>query len=462
MPYSPATSVLHFLRRLVAVRNGDATSDGELVARFVQTHEEAAFAELLRRHGPMVLGVCRRVLGNSADADDAFQATFLVLVRKAGSLGAPESVANWLHGVAHRTALKARTEAAKRHAREREVVEMPAVESSDEFLWSDLKPLLDEEIQRLPARYRTPFVLCHLEGKTNEEAARLIGCPKGTVLSRLARARERLRARLSKRGVTLSGAVLAAAVTERTASATVPAALAATTLRAAVSFAATGAATAIVSTHVLTVMEGVVQAMFMSKVRMAALMVAAVGFLASAGIVGYGALKAGPAQEPKSDPERAREPRSRDDFEERRAAIELQRKLQPLMEKRLEAVKEQMRCRMEELLAGKTTVDVLLQASASLLKAQQEMSDKPVDRLRMLEMQFQRMKTVHEVLDTRFQAGKANTAETSQAAYFRYDAEIALERYKAKLGNEKPKGELTKSLFDGTDPDEIVKDIQRR
>ena len=202
--------------------------------------------------------------------------------------------------------------------------------------------------------------------------------------------------------------------------------------------------------------------MFMSKVKMAALMVAAVGFLTGAGMVGYSALSAGPAQDPKADTERAKEPRSRDDFEERRAAIEIQRKLQPLMEKRLEAVKEQIQARVEEFLVGKITIETLFGVSHDLLKAQQEMSDTPVDRLRMLEMHFQRMKTMHEVTDTRFKAGKTSIAEHAQAAYFRYDAEIALERYKAKLGNDKPKGELTKSLFEGTDIEEIVKDVQRR
>src|SRR5215472_8994838 len=122
MPSGPATTVLHFLRHLVAVRDAEGTSDGGLVDRFVQQRDEAAFAELLRRHGPMVLGVCRRVLGDSADADDAFQATFLVLVRKAGSLSAPQSIANWLHGVAHRTALKSRVAAAKCQQREGEAV----------------------------------------------------------------------------------------------------------------------------------------------------------------------------------------------------------------------------------------------------------------------------------------------------------------------------------------------------
>jgi RNA polymerase sigma factor (sigma-70 family) len=582
MSYSPAKTVLHFLRRQIAVRDADSTSDGQLVRRFAQTRDEAAFAELLRRHGPMVLGVCRRVLGNSADADDAFQATFLVLVHKAGALGAPESVANWLHGVAHRTALKARVEAAKRLQREREAGPMPTTSATDDVIWRDLRPVLDEEIQRLPARYRAPFLLCHLEGMTNEEAARQLGCPEGTILSRLSRARDRLRVRLAKRGITISATALAAVVTGKTAAACVPAALAQTTLQAAMTLATAG----IVAAHVLTLTEGVIHAMFAAKVKFAATVLLGVTLIAGAGSYGYGKLSANgqtasdsaqagagksSSQPPgavkdrspeatqkeverkriqisqrdayreqwnarrkellqgkttvdmaaeanrfwgaaeialsdnktervaaiqaqidraqtverivrerfdaglakpieltlaKADRENAEgllsdEQKSRDDFEERRAAIELNRKLQPLMQKRLDAVREQMRARAEEFLAAKTTLDVVLECSANLLKAQQEMSDRPVDRLRMLEMHYQRMKTVHEIMDIRFRAGKATTAETAQAAYNRYDAEIALERFKAKLGNDKPKGEVTKALFEGTDLEKILSDVQR-
>src|SRR5215470_6552413 len=129
MPESPANTVLHFLRRLVASREAGVTADGELLARFRAHRDEAAFAELMHRHGPMVFGVCRRVLHDANDAEDAFQATFLVLVKKAGSLGAPNSVGNWLHGVAYRTALKARSAAARRHQRERELIDMPARET---------------------------------------------------------------------------------------------------------------------------------------------------------------------------------------------------------------------------------------------------------------------------------------------------------------------------------------------
>jgi RNA polymerase sigma factor (sigma-70 family) len=462
MPSSPATTVLHFLRRLIAVRDVDATSDSELLKRFARTRDEAAFAELLRRHGPMVLGVCRRLLGDSADADDAFQATFLVLVRKAGALGAPESVANWLHGVAHRTALKARVEAAKRRQREREGAAMLATSASDDVIWRDLRPVLDEEIQRLPARYRAPFVACHLEGMTNAEAARQLGCPEGTVQSRLSRARERLRARLTKRGVTLSTTALAALVTEQAASATVAAALSTTTLKAALSLGINGAATGIISTHVLALAEGVLQAMYVTKVKIVVTLVLAVGLLAGAGAAGYSALTQEPVQDQKPETERPKIRRKgADDFEERRAAIELNRKLQPLMEKRLDAVREQMKARAEELIAGKTTVDVLLGSSANLLKAQQEMSDKPVDQLKALELHFGRMKAAQEILETRFEAGKANTAEVCQAKYFRYDAEIALERYKSKLGPDRAKGEATKAIFEGTDWKEIVEGLQK-
>jgi hypothetical protein len=191
--------------------------------------------------------------------------------------------------------------------------------------------------------------------------------------------------------------------------------------------------------------------MFMTRVKLTVLGVLAAGVLGGGGLAGYNALNAEPPPVQKVEELQPKERPKANDLEERRAAIELRRKLQPLMEKRLAGVKLQMQSRAEELLAGKTTVDVLLEASRNLLKAQQEMSDRPVDQLRMLEMHFERMKLFHEIVDTRFRAGRANTGEVGQAAYERYDAEIALERYKAKLGNDKPKGEVTKALFEGTE-----------
>src|SRR5262245_43708802 len=150
-----------FLRPLIPVRPPLEGSDAHLLERFVRRRDEDAFATLMERHGPMVLGVCRRVLRDPHDADDVFQATFLVLVRKAASLRRPERLGNWLYGVAYRIALQARAGAARRRARERPVEDMPAVAPVDAKVWDELRPLLDEEINRLPEKYRCPVVLCY-------------------------------------------------------------------------------------------------------------------------------------------------------------------------------------------------------------------------------------------------------------------------------------------------------------
>src|SRR5262249_33296709 len=175
-------SVLDFLhRRVKPPGDSDPDTDGELLARFATRRDEAAFAALMRRHGPMVLGVCRRVLADTHDADDAVQATFLILVRKAGSLRRPELRGNWLYGVAYRTAVGVRAQVTARQRRERNVMhELPAPPAED-VAWRELRSLLDEELNRPPEKNRRPFVLCVLEGLTNGETARPLGCPKGNV-----------------------------------------------------------------------------------------------------------------------------------------------------------------------------------------------------------------------------------------------------------------------------------------
>jgi RNA polymerase sigma factor (sigma-70 family) len=184
-------------------------TDEGLLRDYATSRDAAAFAAIVQRHGPMVLGVCRRVLRREHDAEDAFQATFLVLMHKARSLTRPKLLANWLYGVAYRTALKARLVAARQRRREKPIVKEPAVEPAHEGTWNDLRPILDDELSRLPQKLRAPVVLCYLEGQTTQEAARAVGCPQGTILSRLARARQRLRSRLTRRGLVLSSGVLA-------------------------------------------------------------------------------------------------------------------------------------------------------------------------------------------------------------------------------------------------------------
>src|SRR5262245_11913758 len=204
-------SVLRSLRKLFGAGTTEAgTSDADLLGRFVQKRDESAFELLLWRHAGLVLAVCRQVLRDEQDAEDAFQATFLVLLRKAGAISRRESLPGWLHRVAYRVALRARARAGRekqrRQASDLDAVAAPAGAGG---LEPDLAELLHAEVSRLPPRYRVPVVCCYLEGRTHEEAARELGWSKGTVAGRLARARALLARRLARRGVTLGAAGLA-------------------------------------------------------------------------------------------------------------------------------------------------------------------------------------------------------------------------------------------------------------
>ena len=214
-------------------------TDGELLERFVTGRDEAAFEMLVRRHGRMVLGLCRRALRDDHEAEDAFQATFLVLVRNAGSIRKRESVASWLYGVAQRVTRKAQAGAKKRalvHQSEAMVATGPESDR-DRF---ELRPILHDEVGRLPEKYRAPIVLCYFEGRSHEEAARQLEWPVGTVKGRLSRARDILQSRLVRRGVALALGVVA--FLEDEAKAAVPESLIQTTVQAAVRFDAGGIA----------------------------------------------------------------------------------------------------------------------------------------------------------------------------------------------------------------------------
>jgi RNA polymerase sigma factor (sigma-70 family) len=206
-------------------------TDGELLHRFVHHQDDDAFEELVRRHGPLVMGVCRRILHHDQDTEDAFQATFLVLARRAGSIRKQQSVASWLYKVAYRIALRARARKQERRAREIHACQQHQVSRRAPVMeWNEWDGWIDEEVQRLPEKYRTPVLMCYVQGQTNEEAARQLRCPTGTVKIRLLRARELLRKRLLRRGIGLSVAVVLAGLT-RSAAATLPAELAATTIQ---------------------------------------------------------------------------------------------------------------------------------------------------------------------------------------------------------------------------------------
>jgi RNA polymerase sigma factor (sigma-70 family) len=222
MATAQTNPVIRYIRTIVTPPPANDLSDGRLLTRFVRDRDEAAFAALVRRHGPMVLGVCRRIVRDWHAAEDCLQTAFLVLARKAGSLRTPSSLGPWLHAVALRTALKARAQAARRREQEEKAAVPPAVEDRDELVWRDLRRVLDEAVGCLPEKYRVPVVLCYLEGKTVTEAARLLGCPQGTVATRLLRARQRLRAGLARRGLALSAALLSVALARCARAGTVP------------------------------------------------------------------------------------------------------------------------------------------------------------------------------------------------------------------------------------------------
>jgi RNA polymerase sigma factor (sigma-70 family) len=304
------TEFLHRLRRCGGLRRQVPTTETELLERFVMGGEEAAFEALVQRHGPMVLSVCRYVTQNPDDAEDAFQATFLVLVRRAASIRKPDLLGNWLYGVAVRVATRARVQAARRREREKRQaqkiaeVEMTALEPCRDG--AEWRPVLYEELNRLPEKYRAPLVLCYLQGKTNEEAASLLAWPVGTVKGRLTRARRLLQKRLTRRGVMLSAGVLAAALTPGANAAAVPLALLDSTVRSAMLVAAGHLATAGVSVPAAALAKGVLQAMFLTRLITVCAIVVGVTVLGSTtALLTYGALAAGPGQGP---PEAQSEP----------------------------------------------------------------------------------------------------------------------------------------------------------
>ena len=274
--------VIQHLRRATLVHDGAGLTDGQLLESYICNREEAAFAALVRRHGPMVWGVCLRILRSYHDAEDAFQATFLVLIRKAASIRPREMVGNWLYGVAHQTALKASQTVAKRRARERPMVEMPEPAAKPEDLWRDLQPVLDQELSRLPDKYRAVLVLCDLEAKTRREVARQLNVPEGTVASRLATARTMLAKRLARHGLAVSGGALAALLSENAVATGVPALVMSSAIKT-VSLLATGQAAGVVSHKVAFLAEGVLKTMFLTKIK------TAIATLLVAGIIGTGA-----------------------------------------------------------------------------------------------------------------------------------------------------------------------------
>jgi RNA polymerase sigma factor (sigma-70 family) len=282
------------LQRVAQAQQASATTDGELLEAFIVRREERAFAALVQRHGPMVLSVCRRVLRDAFAAEDAFQATFLVLARKAQAVGNRELVGHWLYRVAYHAALRAKATSQRQRLTERQVSDMSRRELSCERNRDELQPFLDEELNRLPEKYRIPLVLCELEGRTRKEVARNLGCPEGTLSSRLARARELLAGRLRKRGLVFSAGLTAAVFANGT-QAALPSALVGATVRAAMLFAVGPVlAAGTLSPQAAALAEGVMRTMWLTKLKLVLFAFVALALLGT----GIGALLQAGAEPP--------------------------------------------------------------------------------------------------------------------------------------------------------------------
>jgi len=314
-----ATGTLNSMNRMVRrlkqaalLGDGKTQSDGRLLEAFLSGRDEDAFAILVKRHGPMVLGVCKRVIGNLHDAQDAFQAVFLVLAKKAAAIVPRELVGNWLHGVAFRTALHARAKLCRRRARELQVMDMPHPTVTTNFDVLDLHQALDRELCKLPDKYRVPIVLCDLEGRSRKDVAGQLQIPEGTLSSRLATGRQRLAKLLTRHGLALSGGALATVLSQQSAAAAMPAVLLATTVKAAALTAAGKSAEALLSTHVLALSQGVLKTMLLSKIKVITVLVLGVlvggigaGFI---GLPGGNSDQAVQAAQPAAKPGQPEEP----------------------------------------------------------------------------------------------------------------------------------------------------------
>lgn len=297
MSNAQAGVVLQHLQRLAGRQSAAQPPDAQLLERFTTRRDEAAFAALVRRHGPMVLNVCRSVLRHEHDAEDAFQATFLILARRAASLRQPAAVAGWLHEVAHRVAVKARGDAARRRAREQKATAVPPPDPTLDMTLRDLQRVLHEELRRLPEKYRLPLVLCYLEGRSQEQAAGQLGWSKGTLRGRVDRGKKQLRRRLVARGV-MPSALLGAAVLA-------PRAAAEALIDSVVRSAVGGAAASGLPPRILALARGVTRAMFLTKAKITVVGLVALGLL---GAIGAWSHQASGARQMLATPERALAP----------------------------------------------------------------------------------------------------------------------------------------------------------
>jgi RNA polymerase sigma factor (sigma-70 family) len=433
-------NIIPQLRRAMLMQGAAGLTDGQLLGWFIEDRDDTAFAALVRRHGPMVWGVCCRVLANRHDAEDAFQATFLVLVRKAASVAPREMVANWLYGVARRTALKARATAARRKSREKQCTQVPEPAVIEQGIAGDLRPELDKSLSRLPEKYRVAIVLCDLESKTRKEAARQLGCPEGTLAARLARARTMLAKRLARHGFVPAAGSLAAVLSADVASAAVPTSVMDSTIKS-VSAVTAGqvAGTGVISANVASLTEGVLRAMLFAKLRVATVLLiiggaACVGAAVSGHVLIANANATATQQEEKSTASAQFATQPIENSKDGQAAGQPppESKVRELQKERIAALKQIRADKETNVQSGTGPIEDVLQAQAAVLRAELEMCESDKETTKLLGEIVAVAKELEKCAEQRFNAGRLPRYDLLAVKVNRLEAEIALERAKIK------------------------------
>lgn len=426
------SSLLDYLRRELPLPGPELLPDGELLARFVETKDEAAFELLIRRHGPMVFGVARRQLRDEHAAEDVLQATFLALARQAKSMERQPSIAGWLYRVAVRISYRARRKGS---------IELPAltthVDPSTAMEEFELKASLDSAIDRLPEKLRRAVVLCYVSGHTTEEAARLLGCPKGTILSRLAAARVTLQTELKRKGITVSAATLTAVLTSELNSAALPAALVAIAMKAA------GPVTALTPV-VITLAQG--------AVAMSWIKVAVAGVVALTAGVGMAVGLAGPrpqeqTETPKVAVNKTAQPipspneRPRDDPAEVAPPflktpifkiVDGDSEITRLLKDRANCARDELILRHEEFQLGRGSLDLCFGAAMRLQKARLDLATGINERREARKQFLEVMRAIDNLNEERYKVGAIKNQDRLQSRFMRLEAEIELLREEPK------------------------------
>jgi RNA polymerase sigma factor (sigma-70 family) len=426
--------VVWHLRRMALLHDGAGLPDSTLLGMFVDQSDAVAFEALLLRHGPMVHGVCKRILGNPHDAQDAAQATFLVLINKAKSVRRRAMIGNWLYGVARQTAIRMRSQNAKRWRREKQVAAMPEPQAKTSETTDDWETL-DQELSRLPETYRIAIILCDLEGKTRKQAARQLAWPEGTLSTRLTRGRNMLAKRLAKRGLVLSVEALALALGQNLASASLsPGVVSATVKAASILAAGKVVAAGLISAKVVALTKGTVLSMFLTKVKTKTAVVLVAGILGAGGLAMTQVLLPAPVAAQQAAPKKipADEPKKPNSQLAAEGA-----KVRELRKERLDALRKRYDLTKEDYDVGRLTLDPVFSALLDLFHAEFSFCDTDEQRMSICDKRLAIAKEYEKVAEQRNGVGNEKYPMQVVLGFkaLRLEIEIEYEQAKAKVAS---------------------------